>query len=84
MGSGEMPNDYYFKKEPEEIRKMVRELYERSMVIDPIVETMIPIVEVPNILEVPENEQTNQIEEERNEKKRKRKKAKVTKEKSQT
>lgn len=44
-----MPNVVEMRVEIEEIKKMVAELYERSMVVKSVVETVIPIFEVPNI-----------------------------------
>lgn len=47
---------------------MVTELSKRPMVDEPIVETVIPTVEVLNIWAVPVNEQAEQTKEERKEK----------------
>lgn len=44
------------KTEILEIKKMVIELFKRPMVGEPIVETVIPTVEVPNILAMPVDE----------------------------
>lgn len=38
-----------FKEEIAEINKMVTELYERPVIAEPVVDIVIPIVEVPNI-----------------------------------
>lgn len=59
MGSEKASNVADVRTKITEIKKMVTELSERTMFAEPIVETLIPIVEVPNILAVPVNEKAD-------------------------
>lgn len=52
-----------FRSEIVVIKKMVVKLYKRSVVIEPVVETVIPIVEVPNIWAEPANGKVEETKE---------------------
>lgn len=72
MGSGQMPNVADVRFEIAKIKKMVAELYERQVISEPIIDTMIPTVEIPNIWAEPADVQVKKTKEKRKEKKRKR------------
>lgn len=57
MGSGQVPNIADIRFKIADIKKIVTELSERLIVVEPITVTGIPTVEVPNICIVPTNEQ---------------------------
>lgn len=56
-----------------EIKKMAAKLYERLVVTELVVKTMIPIVEVPNIQAYPDDRQVEEIRYQDNKRKKKRK-----------
>lgn len=74
-----MPDVTEIRSEVAKIKMMVTELYDRPIVSKPIVETVIPIIHVTNIWEVPVEVPVREIREERHEKKRKRKEDKAAK-----
>lgn len=51
LGSGQMPNIADARSKIAKIKKMVMELYERPIIAEPVVETIISTVEVPKIWE---------------------------------
>lgn len=75
LGTEQISNIANVKAEITEIKKMVIEQYERSVVIEPVMETEIPTVEVHNILADSVDAQVKKTREERKRKKRKAKRA---------
>lgn len=67
-----MSNVADIRYEVMKIKKMVVEIYKIPVIVEPILETMIHTVHVPNIWAIPLDAPVEETEEQRREKKRKR------------
>lgn len=79
LGTGQSPNIGDVRAEIAKIKKMITQLYERPIIAELVMETVIPPVEVPNIWEDPT---AVPVEETRKNKKKKKRKDKAVEKKS--
>lgn len=81
LGNEKAPNVVDIRAEIAEIHKIVTNLYERQIIAELVVETMIPTIDVPNIWVVSINMKAEETQYERREKKKKNKIAKTARKK---
>lgn len=76
-----MPNVVDVREEIAEIKKIIIELYKCPIIVEPVVETVIPIVKVLNIWVISVNVQDEDIDEQKREKERKKKRIELIRKK---